>query len=40
MTYLFWLGAEAEEVAIDHETRVQQAREAFVVDLTDPQADE
>jgi hypothetical protein len=35
MTYLFWLGADAEPTAIELETREQQAREAFTVDSTD-----
>jgi len=35
MTYFMWLGAEAETVAIELETREQQAREAFLVDTTD-----
>lgn len=40
MTYYHWLGREAEQVAAEQETREQQAREAFVVDLTEAQADE
>lgn len=35
MTYFMWLGEEAEAVAIDLETREQQAREAFLLDSTD-----
>jgi hypothetical protein len=38
--FTFWLGAEADEAAAEQVTREQQAREAFTVDLTDPQADE
>lgn len=39
-TPFFWLGADAESAAIEQETREQLAREAYVVDHTDAQADE
>lgn len=38
--WYFWLGAEAEQAERDEATREQLAREAFVVDHTDIQADE
>lgn len=40
MKLYHWLGREADQVAAEYETREQQAREAFTVDHTDPQADE
>lgn len=39
MTYYMWLGAQAEVVATEQETREQLAREAFTVDHTDAQAE-
>ncbi len=35
MTYYHWLGADAETVATEQETREQLASEAFTLDSTD-----
>jgi len=39
LKYMFWLGSDAKAIADEYETQQQLAREAYVVDLTDSQAE-